>query len=179
MIYIICEGKETEWNYFQAIRSKKRRCNAKIEIIPGNKFGANPKNMLEYGMYLKEKDEPDDIWCVLDHDDRPNINDIVQKMKRAGFNVAFSNPCFELWFLLHYKYTTSHLSSSETKSELKTYIKDYDKSKKGIYIILEPGQDIAKQFAMQLRKYHLDNNNDETSNPSTNVDNLVDFLLSL
>ena len=180
LIVILCEGRETEWNYFQAIRSKKRRCNAKIEIIPGDKFGANPKNMLEHALKIKKKDEPDDIWLVLDHDNRSKINEIIQEMKNAGFNVALSNPCFELWFLLHYSNSSSNLTSEQAKNELKKkYINDYDKSMSGIYSILKPHQRSAMFAAEQLRKYHLDNNNDEMSNPSTNVDKLVSFLESL
>lgn len=136
--------------------------------------------MLEHALKIKKKDSPDDIWCVLDHDNRSNINEIIQEMGNAGFHVALSNPCFELWFLLHYTYSSSNLTSEQAKNELKKkYINDYDKSMSGIYSILEPHQHAAMFAAEQLRKYHSDNNNDEMSNPSTNVDKLVDFLESL
>jgi hypothetical protein len=179
LIFILCEGKETEPNYFKAIRAKKQRCNFKIEI-PKNVNGTNPKKLLQYGKELKKDDPNDIVWCVFDHDERPYLNEIIQKMKNAGLEVAFSNPCFELWFLLHYTYSSSNLTSEQAKNELKKkYINDYDKSMSGIYSILEPHQHAAMFAAEQLRKYHSDNNNDEMSNPSTNVDKLVDFLESL
>ncbi|MEY8379328.1 RloB family protein [Lachnospiraceae bacterium 56-18] len=49
-------------------------------------------------------DEGDMIWCVFDRDE--NSDGSLQKAKqtamREGYRLAYSNPSFELWFLLHF-----------------------------------------------------------------------------
>jgi len=178
LIFILCEGKETEPNYFKAIREKKRRCNAKIEI-PKNVNGTNPKRLLQYGKELK-KDGPNDIvWCVFDHDERPEIKETMQQMQNAGLKVALSNPCIELWFLLHFTDAIPYLTSAQAISELGKQINNYDKSMQGIYDMLKPHLNEAMFNAKILRKKNLENHNDEMANPSTNVDYLIEFLESL
>ncbi|MCL2859106.1 MAG: RloB family protein [Oscillospiraceae bacterium] len=52
-----------------------------------------------------------------------------------------SVPCFEIWYLLHFGYTTKCFTSNKKLvSELKSKIKDYDKSsnvKEKIWTLLE------------------------------------------
>lgn len=49
-------------------------------------------------------DERDVIWCVFDRDE--NSDAALQKAKQVamkeGYRLAYSNPSFELWFLLHF-----------------------------------------------------------------------------
>lgn len=49
-------------------------------------------------------DEGDSIWCVFDRDD--NSNEVLLRAKQSatkeGYRLAYSNPSFELWFLLHF-----------------------------------------------------------------------------
>ena len=51
----------------------------------------------------------DEVWCVFDMDvqnsdkDFANFDNSIDRAKSLGYNVAYSNDCFELWLLLHYK----------------------------------------------------------------------------
>ena len=56
------------------------------------------------------------------------------------FNVISSDPCFEIWLLLHFTYTTKIYSSHHKKSassfvsdELRKYIDNYSKSDKSTF----------------------------------------------
>jgi hypothetical protein len=44
----------------------------------------------------------DRVWAVFDRDDHPNYAEAVAMCDHAGVDVARSNPCFEVWLILHY-----------------------------------------------------------------------------
>ena len=51
-----------------------------------------------------EKDENllyEQVWCVFDFDEHPNVAEARQLARDNGLRLAMSNPCFELWLLLH------------------------------------------------------------------------------
>lgn len=43
----------------------------------------------------------DQVWAVFDRDEHNNFADAVRKCEENGINVARSNPCFEVWLILH------------------------------------------------------------------------------
>jgi len=43
------------------------------------------------------------VWCVFDVDDHPRVADARQMAADNGIELAISNPCFELWLLLHFR----------------------------------------------------------------------------
>jgi hypothetical protein len=51
--------------------------------------------------YRDSYEEHDEIWAVFDRDTHPRIDDAVALCIRSGVGVARSNPCFELWLILH------------------------------------------------------------------------------
>lgn len=47
----------------------------------------------------------DEFWCVFDHDDRHDFNQAWRRCQdAAGVKTATSNPCFELWLILHIEF---------------------------------------------------------------------------
>lgn len=51
----------------------------------------------------------DHLWLVIDHDNRKTkeLAGFSKFAKQKGFNLAISNPCFELWMLLHFEYLST------------------------------------------------------------------------
>lgn len=110
------EGTVTEKKYFQDFRASKYfNNNGLIEIVPLKRpkhKGSDPfsvKNLLkeakkEYG--FKTTDE---FWLVIDRDDwekvhKLNFDDLVIECNNEkNFYLAMSNPCFEIWLILHLK----------------------------------------------------------------------------
>ena len=41
------------------------------------------------------------------------IEEAIQLAKKNNIKIITSSPCFELWFLLHYDYTTANMDSEE------------------------------------------------------------------
>ncbi|MCK4658468.1 MAG: RloB domain-containing protein [Phycisphaerae bacterium] len=181
-ILIVCEGAETEPRYFKHFRTERRLSKELFCIIGGDQCGAHPKSIVDYAKKLmrearQDKFAFDHVWCVFDRDQHENIGRAFDQAKANRFKLAFSNPCFELWYLLHFQDQSAHIERDEIRSRLRHYICDYVKSA-DVYDTLRDHQAKAIKRAKDLRKQHA---GDEAipPNPSTTVDKLVQFLNEL
>jgi len=90
-----------------------------------------------------------------------------------------SNPCFEIWFLEHFCFTTKPFNgSSNLIKELKKYIPDYSKNL-SVFDVLYPRLKVALVNCERLDKHHLANRGDrqlQFCNPQTEVYKLVKLL---
>ena len=186
VVYLICEGSETEIRYFKKFRS--RECNIDIVPIPSqyksaDKLVQKARATIGYSPYYP--DEGDIIWCVFDRDD--NTNAMLSKAKqmaiKEGYQIAFSNPSFEVWFLLHFNNQTTPVENCETAIKLlkkKGRLEQYEKNKE-VYEQLKPLQeaaiDRAKKRVSVLQAEHTEILSRE-SNPVTTVAELVEYLNS-
>ena len=76
----------------------------------------------------------------------------TEKTKNVRFII--SNPCIEVWFILHYCYTTHHFrDSKEPKREIAKYIPDYSESM-DVAEILRPRLSDAKKYVEQLKEHY-------------------------
>lgn len=125
-LYVVfCEG-DTEETYAIYLRGKYR---IPIEIktkVTGqsitDKFIFNHLKEIRKGVSSKLDK------CYLMYDlDSPEFSVKLGKITKAI--VLGSNPCFELWYLLHYCNQTAYLTSDKCKQELKKYNATYDKGK--------------------------------------------------
>lgn len=61
-------------------------------------------------------EEGDQVWAVFDRDDHPHFKQAVELCESNGIYVGRSNPCFELWLVLHERdhnrYETRHRMQS-------------------------------------------------------------------
>lgn len=89
-----------------------------------------------------ELDQNDELWAVIDHDGRPEkvLNNVAREAKKENYCLADSNPCFELWLLLHHKRLNQfkrleasgdNRACSPAESELEKLDRSYDKDNKG------------------------------------------------
>lgn len=111
--YVIAfEGNDTERLYFEALKDDVRFNDDMIclhlLLRPRNDTKSAPKHVFAK-LKREAKDEynfksTDELWMVIDRDRWTNIPDIISECKKHGnMFVAGSNPCFELWLLLHVK----------------------------------------------------------------------------
>ena len=195
VVVIVCEGTETEPIYFQRFREKYRR-NIIVDVV-GKK--GNLSDLIQEAVKRRnghiaglENEEDCSAWCVIDADVDYNTpgnhiirnKQIKEALKEAGkvIKIALSNPCFELWFLLHYIYTTSQMRNySDVEKELSKQkgFEKYEKVKKvkDVFDILEDKLENAKKNAEKLQKYHINHNKtdlfDVSVTPYTNVWELI------
>jgi len=114
--------------------------------------------------------------AVCDCDEHPKIGEARDVCTGNELFLAFSNPCCELWFLLHFRDQTAFIDRHAAKSELEKECPTYDKGddlSPTLIDRLRTSFDEARKRAERLRQRHRDNGSAETENPSTNLDELV------
>ncbi len=183
-ILIAAEGKnKTEKTYFSNFENGKKPYN--ITYARGN--NTDPLKLVK--MLIKEIDnlkldlQDDDIaYCIFDTDVDPNKNKIIEEAiqlaKTHNIKIITSSPCFELWFLLHYEYTTSSMNNEDVIKRLKSHYSKYSKNC-NIYPVISSKTKIAYDSAKKLEKYQIDNSRNIKSveaNPHTEVYQIIDEL---
>ena len=130
-------------------------------------------------------EDGDSIWCVFDRDD--NSNEVLLRAKQSaqkeGYHLTYSNPSFELWFLLHFVNQQAEVEDCQSLIRLlkqPNRIPDYEKNK-DCFDVLKPLQATAIQRA-KTRASQIQNQGIEPisrqSNPLTTVWELVEYLNS-
>lgn len=186
LILLILEGEQnkTESIYFSHFNAVQKKYT--VRVMPGNE--TDPIRMA----HKAEKtwtDEgcdaelDDHVYCVFDTDTDSRKQDAINKAFRleaqGHFEVVLSNPCFEVWFIEHYGYTTKQFSSSsEMIQELRKHISGYNKSK-DVFNDLYGNIDKAIQNAAKLDRHHesVGNTRGMQRNPSTEVYRIVEKLI--
>lgn len=121
---IVCEGKSTEPNYFDGLKKKiNEKYGKKVDVlVPSLEIkgtGLNTTSLVEYTdrkvNYANKKYAQ--VWVVFDKDDYNDaqFNEAVHNCK---YNVAWSNPNFELWLLSHFKRIDRFISKEQVLEEL-------------------------------------------------------------
>lgn len=180
---IVCEGQKTERIYFNRYRER----NSGLLIFTPNSSVTDPENLVSFALsqinkYDIDFDNGDQVWCVFDADQ--NTQENIEKAKRLADNkvkLCFSNPCFELWYLLHYCYYDQRITTADLQTKLETHIRDYDKVKDYFNELLSK-RDTAIKQANRLNQKQITAGLDlisTQSNPSTQVVTLVQEMLRI
>lgn len=167
-VLIVCEGSETEPTYLEHIKEEKSRV-LDIKVDPGR----NAANMLARIERLLRIRGYDYMWCVLDHDERNGIEQTLEQI-RQQHSVAFSNPCIEIWYYWHFD-AQGPCTKSMIQRLLKQKIHGYHKSM-DVYSQLLPMRDAARGRASEWRQRNKEFGASEFVNPSTGMDQLIQFL---
>ena len=144
-VYIVCEGKVTEPNYFRFFEGLSS--NLQVITIPPSD-GTDPLKLLERAKqiligkdreYDVEYAHRDTVWFVIDTDTWETEGKITPLRKFCStknksiskefdeiksypaWNVAQSNPCFEIWLYYHLMETPPE-DYDPTKERFKTYL---------------------------------------------------------
>lgn len=172
---IVCEGEKTEPNYFRSFRA-----SVVVDIFG---TGLNTGDVVDYALTKKREaqrndEQYDQVWAVFDLDEFPagNFNAAIEKAKKKGVKAAYSNPSFELWFLLHFEYRNSAIDRWECVDILsKKLKKHYEKKSKNMRDeLFSQEQDAIKRAEKLFASYQP--HNPARDNPCTTVHQLVKEL---
>jgi hypothetical protein len=188
LIRIFCEGK-TEKEYFELLRIKYR---LNIEITPKDEKQDKLIDFVEKDIKDMSLDSKDSVWCLIDVENNKEywVNSRVSsKIKNFSNNknkfVIISNPCFEIWLLSYFLYSTKKTSLEELEKSLSKLLDEKYKKipsiTKNSSLFMDFNKiSLAIVNSKKLIKYHKQENRDIynfESNPSTNMHELIDFLL--
>lgn len=110
LIVIASEGKDTERIYFKALAKEYANPRVHVHLLErreGEENNSSPEHVLKQlndykGQYDLEYD--DELWLVVDRDrwTEAMLSHVATECAQDDYmHVALSNPCFELWLLLH------------------------------------------------------------------------------
>ncbi len=120
LIIIASEGAKTEPQYFRGLAARYQ--NPKVKVYQLTPTASAPRCVFEEldrfkGSYNWE--EGDEFWLVIDVDrwGDAQLSEIGQLCQQKEYALAVSNPCFELWLLLHLRSLDQY--SPETLAEFR------------------------------------------------------------
>lgn len=163
--FVFCEG-ETEIAYVDILRSYYR---LPIHIIAKKTLQNITAALIERCETAYVRTDMDHTYLMYDLDVATML-DRLKKIPEA--TLLCSNPCFELWLLLHYTEQKSELNSQECVGKLSTYIKNY---KKGLISSEDRKDLITNVLSAAARAERLV----EYKNPSCTVSRLIRDLQKL
>ncbi len=189
---IVCEGRETERNYFDGL---KREASVSklfaIRVVRGK--GKSRTEIVSHAIDRKktQRDTPDKVICVMDTESlqSPQARDdlaAARRMAEANDIVLYlSNPAFEVWFLAHFARTSRAFNDCdavivELKKKWKAeFGQPYGKSDDNVYRRLEPKTQQAINNARAVAEQDHGGRSDIVErNSSTEVYQLVENLIS-
>lgn len=198
VILIVTEGEKSEPKYFEHFRTRQN--NVEVRVVPNSKNGSKTDylNLIRKASRICKDDDlsprsGDSVWIVADGDVNYQAADAIKKKNEAltqarataekeAYSLLISNPCFELWYLLHLRYTTAHLPDYDAvkKALEQAGIKDYEKHN-DLYEQLASETIEAIKRAKRLETHQLENGFTLPlgidANPFTEVYRLVEKLL--
>jgi hypothetical protein len=136
-IVLYAEGEKTERDYFAAMKRAFHSKIVDIEIIEGAgvpltiarraaQAASEARRQNRHQSYARR----DEFWAVFDRDEHPNIPETMTLCKSAGVGVAFSDPCFELWLILHFEEFDRPDHRHDVQRHFETLCTDYDHAKR-------------------------------------------------
>lgn len=165
---VICEG-QSEAAYIELLKQMYR---SPVKVI-ADVIGTGISKLLVNRKVREVKLTPHDqvkVFLVYDMD----VETINRKIEECDCSKILSNPCFEIWYLLHSKKVSRRLETDECLKFLKNSSQiwaNYDKGKltDSQKAFLKSNMATAVTNAKQLN---------ENSNPSSSVYRLVEELAS-
>lgn len=135
-LYILSyEGQKTEVTYFNDFRqSEFFNDSGIIEIIPLERevnTGTDPlsvKRLLKKAKANYPFKKSDEFWLIVDRDHWETIHKIdfnqlvIDCKKENNFFLAMSNPCFEIWLIMHLKEISEYSEEEQKKISKNTKV---------------------------------------------------------
>lgn len=181
-ILVLCEGENTEPQYIHGFRRWCR--NPLVEVIIPATHGV-PLTLVREAKRLRDeacdraKREHDTflaydrVWCVFDVDEHPHLRETLDMAKGNDIELAISNPCFELWLVLHFRDSPGLRHRHALQSMMKAFVSNYDK--KVDFSIYAPTYRDALARARRLAR-QADDDDEPHRNPTTGVFSLTGLI---
>ena len=128
LIWVIPEGKVTEYAYFRDLKDTIPRNGSITLDVAKNPRGGSAMNLISVAEKITSKVSNEinyEVWIVLDDDrrkDRKMLLDWVKDDKKNKQKLAVSNPMFELWLLLHFNCKETYSTKDEYCKKLEEEI---------------------------------------------------------
>lgn len=177
-ILIFTEGKNSEPDYLRGLKKLDHIASStsvSVEISPHHGV---PLTLVEHAAERVDDPEIDECWVVFDVEwpqHHPHLADALRLAETQGVRVAVSNPCFEIWLILHLDDHSRFLHNPEAERVSRGLDGRSGKSiNPDLYL---PHRAIAITRARRLAARHAKNGTRfPEDNPSSSMSDLVESL---
>ena len=184
-IVVVTEGAVTEPSYLRTFdRLHGDQSSAKLVVIPD---AGDPRAVVERAIEESRESKRDrlgsrdTVWAMFDRDEHSRFAQAKDMARGNGIRLAISNPCFELWGILHYQECDAPLDRHECQRKLGELCPGYSNKKGKIFddpeVIESKYQDAVGRAENALTRRREEG--DPEGNPSTTVHRLTGHILSL
>lgn len=185
-IVIACEGQVTEKDYLNRCKSEYGAGMVQLRWLPitgvpltvVNAAIEERQRLVEQARKSKDSFDVFRVWAVFDRDDHPHVPEALELAEQNGVDVAFSNPCFELWPLLHLEDYGGVEGQHKVQDRLNAKMPSYhhDKSPVVNFDAIKDEFPEAYQRAQRLSRARRDDG-DAFGCPTTTVGELVKKII--
>lgn len=181
-LLVFVEGRRTEEMYLVDWHRRYRNM-VTVTIDP---FRGGPLQLVEHAIKAQQAEaydakrgrgrSHDQIWCVFDRDEHSTFADALGRAGIHGIRLAISNPCIELWFLLHFQDQTAFIHRHDAQHQAEAFLQCAK--------VLSPTatEELAERYkqargrAIALDKKHYGDGSPPGSNPSSGLWRVVDEI---
>lgn len=190
---VVCEGKQTEPLYFRGMRDAlKPEFRNRVHIVVKG-TGLHTTDLLDYAeRECHLSGGFDHVWVAYDRDDfdRADFDAVARRCAEQStgsvqFHALWSNPCVEVWLLLHFGFSTATLTSSEAASRLDAAFhrelgRPYAKNDERLFADLSNRLEAAESNAERLMCWHKEEGllRPSEMNPGTTLPEITGMLKS-
>lgn len=109
--FLYFEGQRTEPEYFKALERCLKSVHIRIQPEPA---AGVPYTIAQKAVDRSKRirtrsprkpidsfERQDEVWAIFDRDEHERYEEAIAMCEARGVGVARSNPCFELWLILH------------------------------------------------------------------------------
>ena len=176
------EGLRTEEQYLTYWR-RQYRGRVLVEIDP---YRGGPLQLVQRAVEAQRTEAREarrgrgrahnQIWCVFDRDEHPNFARAIDLANRHNINLAISNPCIELWFILHFENHTAYLERQAAQRRAEELLGCSKVLTESALSSLAERYEQARRRAIKLDEKHAGDASPPPSNPSSGVWRLIDMI---
>ncbi|UUU23821.1 RloB family protein [Streptomyces sp. DSM 40750] len=128
-LLIVCGAAVTESDYLRGLVADVVNLAVTVRVITKP---CAPSQLVKYAVGQRDlgQGDFDEVWCVFDVDEFQDVRRAVDLAEEEGIDVAVSNPCFELWLILHFAPHTAYARTyRELLPHLTRHLPRYDKAR--------------------------------------------------
>ncbi|NBE81798.1 RloB family protein [Micromonospora rubida] len=110
---IATNGESTERAYFNGLKQESWVRPRVVVVVQRG----SPVDLVRGAGRRRQRDDFDEAWAVCDIDEYPTQPASVEAVA-SDVKLAWSNPCFEVWLLLHYDNCTRFVENAKKARDL-------------------------------------------------------------
>ena len=105
-VVVFCEGKRSESDYVKGLQRLPEIANITTLNLVLDPRPCVPLKLVERAADRLQEPDVDECWCLFDVEwpqNHPKLPEAKELARTTGVKLAISNPCFELWLVLHHQ----------------------------------------------------------------------------